>query len=42
MDEAAMRFIEDIEAASQNAESVDMHQIAGSLAFDVIARASMG
>lgn len=42
MDEAAQHFIADIRKASEKADSVDIHQLAGSLAFDVIARASMG
>ena len=42
MDEAAEHFIADIRDASEEDDSVDIHQIAGSLAFDVIARASMG
>lgn len=42
MTEAAGHFIEDVRIESKQHGIVDIHKLAGALAFDVIARAGLG
>lgn len=42
MQEAADLFVNDVREASKANKSVDIQRLAGSLAFDVIARAGLG
>ena len=42
MEEAAEGFVEDVRCASQQQRVIDIHSIAGDMAFDVIAKSSMG